>query len=607
MRTRIESAVVIGSGVMGGGIAALLASAGIRTLLLDILPADQPAEDRDDPTARNRIAQAGLTAALQAQPPLFMTPGDAGRITLGNLTDDLGRLSTCDWIIEVVVEDPTVKRDLFRRIAQVRKPGSIVSTNTSGIPLKHLAAELPDDFRRHFLGTHFFNPVRYMKLLEIIAGEETLPEIAAFLADFGERILGKGIVWAKDTPNFVANRIGVHDILTVMEQLEAFGLTIPAVDALFGPPLGRPKTGMFKTVDLVGLDTLGHVARNTAALLADQAEKARFRLPEFARRMIAKGLLGKKTGGGFYKTATGAGQEKIRLVINPATLEYAPYAPPEFPCLAAARQAPSLPEKIRAIVYGTDPAAAFAWHVVAAGLIYAAERIPEIAASPVEIDNAMRWGYNFELGPFETWDAIGVARAADRMRADGWRIPAKVQKMLGAGHTHFYKHEKGADYVYDFDAENYRPVQVSDRVLSLAGLRARDRMVRSSASATLLDLGDGVFCCEFHTKLNVLNREVVEFMQTALDHVGAQGLGLVIGNQAGGSPGIFSAGGDLGTMADLAQKGRWADMEAFLQIAQQTVQKARYAGFPVVAAPYGLDPGRRLRGLPGGRPDRCPH
>ncbi len=588
MIRRINQAAVIGSGVMGGGIAALLASAGVPTLLLDIVPPDLTPEQRKDRKARNRIVSAGLDAMRKANPALLMHPKDIDRIRIGNLEDDFDLLGRCDWIIEVVVENVAVKQALFKRIESVRKPRTIVSTNTSGLPLKELSKGLRDDFKHHFLGTHFFNPVRYMKLLELIPGEQTSAEVLQFVADFGERRLGKGIVWAKDTPNFVGNRIGVHGIVRTMQLMLEEGLTIAEVDALFGPAMGRPKTAMFKTVDLVGLDVLAHVARNTYDLVPDDDDREQLVLPPFFAKMVSAKLLGNKTRSGFYKTDLTPDWQKIRKVIQLDDLAYVELGKVDFDCLAAAKKAKSLSGKLRAVLSGDDKGSRFAWRVMADQLIYAAKRIPEISDTIVEIDNAMRWGYNFELGPFETWDALGVPETVDRMRRDGYRVPPPVDKMLAGGHTSFYKSEGSRRYYYDFAAGDYRPIQVSEGIVSLAGLKAESRAVLSNASASLIDLGDGVFCCEFHTKMNALNAEIIDSIGQALDYVDANGVGLVIGNQAGGMPGAFSAGADLGYIRRLVDEGRFEAIDAFLQKAQSGLMQARYAGYPVVAAPFGL-------------------
>ncbi|MDP2863805.1 MAG: 3-hydroxyacyl-CoA dehydrogenase/enoyl-CoA hydratase family protein, partial [Desulfobacterales bacterium] len=494
----------------------------------------------------------------------------------------------CDWIIEVVVENLKVKQDLFKRIEKVRKPGTIVSSNTSGIPLKSMSEGLSKEFRQHFLGTHFFNPVRYMKLLEIISGEETLPEILEFMNDFGERILGKGIVRAKDTPNFVGNRIGVQGMVKAMQLMIEDGLTIPEVDALFGPPMGRPKTAMFKTSDLVGLDTMGHVAKNTYDLVVNDEVRDSFIIPEFVNKMIEKKLLGKKTKAGFYRTDLTPEWKKIRKVINPSTLEYEEYEKPAFPCLDEAKKAKTLPDKINAVIYGEDKGAKFVWKAVANGLVYAANRIPEISDTIIDIDNSMKWGYNFEMGPFETWDAIGVQRSVDRMEKEGFKVPAKVKAMLAAGNTSFYRTEKGKVYYYDFNTKGYKEYVVSKSIISLAALKGDNKLVKSCKSASLIDIGDGVYCCEFHTKMNALNTEIIEFIHESLDYVDQNGAGLVIGNQAGGMPGAFSAGADLVQVGMAAKEKKYSEIETMIERLHIAVQREKYSPFPVVAAPYGL-------------------
>jgi len=588
MARKIRKAAVVGSGVMGGGIAALLASAGIRTLMLDIVPFDLSEEEKKDPKARNRIVKTGYDNLLTIQPALLMQKKDIGLISIGNLEDDFDQLADCDWIVEVVVENLKVKQDLFARIDKIRKPGTIVSSNTSGIPLKAMSEGLSDDFRKHFLGTHFFNPVRYMHLLEIIPGEETEKDILCFMADFGERMLGKGIVWAKDTPNFVGNRIGVQGMVKSMQLMVEEGLSIQEVDALFGTAMGRPKTAMFKTSDLVGLDTMGHVARNSYELIEDEDEKKDFVIPDFVNKMIEKKLLGKKTQAGFYKTELTPEWKKVRKVINPETLEYEDWQKVDLPCLTEAKKAKTLPEKMRAIVYGDDRGARFAWKAVASGLIYAASRIPEISDTIVEIDNAMKWGYNFEMGPFETWDAIGLKESVAKMEADGMTVPGKVKDMLAANIGSFYKTESGKRSFYDFETKTFKEVVVSESNISLAALKGSGKLVKSCDSASLVDLGDGVFCCEIHTKMNALNAEIIQFMGEAMDYVDENGVGLVIGNQAGGMPGAFSAGADLVQVGTAVKAGRLDEVEEMIKALHAVVQRETYSPFPVVAAPYGL-------------------
>ncbi len=588
MKRKIRSAAVIGSGVMGGGIAALLAAAGVETHLLDIVPFDLTEEEKKDPAARNRIAKAGLDAVIGSRPSLLMQPKDIERITIGNLEDDFDKIAGVDWIVEVVVENLKIKQDLFKRIEPVRTKGTIVSSNTSGIPLKAMSEGLSQEFRQHFLGTHFFNPVRYMKLLEIIPGEETLPEILEFMADYGERYLGKGIVWAKDTPNFVGNRIGVQGMVKTIQMALEDQMTIPEVDALFGTAMGRPKTAMFKTADLVGLDTLAHVAKNTYDLVVDDSDRDSFIMPGFVNTMIEKSLLGKKSQGGFYKTDLTPDWKPIRKVIDPSTLEYAEFEFASFPCLEEAKKAPSLPEKIKTVIYGEDRGAQFAWKAVANNLIYAANRIPEISDTIVEIDNAMKWGFNFEMGPFETWDAIGLKTSVARMEKDGLAVPAKIKKMLAAGNTSFYKTENGKLFYFDFDSEAYKEQAMSANIVSLASLKSTGNVVKENASASLIDLGDDVLCLELHTKMNALNQEIVEFLPEVQDIVDRTAAGLVIGNQAGGMPGAFSAGANLMDVAVSVKENNFDGIEKMIAGLQYGLLNLKYAPFPVVAAPYGL-------------------
>jgi len=588
MARKIRQAAVIGSGIMGGGIAALLAGAGVKVLLLDIVPFDLKEEEKKDPAARNRIVKAGLDAALASSPSLFFNKKDAGRIAIGNLEDDIDKLAGCDWIVEVVVERLDIKRSLFEKVAKVRKPGCIVTTNTSGIPLKDITDGFPEEFRQHFMGTHFFNPVRYMHLLELIPGQETLPEVLDFISKFGEKNLGKGIVWAKDTPNFVGNRIGIQGISAAMRFMLEDGLTVPEVDAIFGPAMGRPKTAIFKTTDLVGLDIMMHVAKNSYDLCKDDEQRDIMQLPGFVEKMAEKNLLGNKTRAGFYKTELTPEWKKIRKVLNLDTLEYEDLERASFPCLDAARKAGTLTEKINIVLRADDKAGKFAWKLAANSFQYAANRIPEIADTVVEIDNAMKWGYNFEMGPFELWDAYGVADAVERMTEDGLEIPANVKAMLDAGHTCFYKLENGIRYFYDFAAAGYKPVPVPESLVSIAAAKGNNKTVAENASASLVDIGDGVFCLEFHTKMNAINAEIVDSIADGLDYVDRNGVGLVIGNEAGGMPGAFSAGADLGFISKLCHDKKYAEIDAFLKKAQDGIQATKYAPFPVVAAPYGM-------------------
>ncbi|TWI76861.1 3-hydroxyacyl-CoA dehydrogenase [Desulfobotulus alkaliphilus] len=588
MSRKIRKAAVIGSGIMGGGIAALLAAAGADVYLYDIVPFDLKDEEKNDPAARNRIVEAGMKGALSAKPALFYTKKDAARIQTCNLTDDFDKLGECDWICEVVVENLKIKQDLFERIDKVMKPGAIISSNTSGIPLAKISEGRSAEFKKNFLGTHFFNPVRYMHLLELIPGAETSQEVLDFIAHYGEVSLGKGIVWAKDTPNFIGNRIGIQGIGVVMQKVAQDGITIAEADALFGPAMGRPRSAIFGTADLVGMDTMVHVADNSYNLCPEDEMRETVAVPQYVKDMVASGKLGDKTKQGFYKKGKTPEGKRFKQQIDPATGEYIDIAKPEFDCLVAAKGKETLAEKIATVVWGEDKGAKFVWSCTASQLTYCANRIPEIADSLVEIDNAMKWGYGWEVGPFEAWDAIGVKKSVERMKAEGLPVSAKVEEMLAKGNETFYKMDSGKLFYYDFASASYKEVPANEAAISLAAVKADNKVVKTCPSASLIDIGDGVFCIEFHTKMNALNKEIIEFMGTSMDYVDANGVGAVIGNQAGGMPGAFSAGADLSFVSKLAHDKAYSEIESFLAMAHEGLQRATYSKFPVVAAPYGM-------------------
>ena len=588
MSRKIRKAAVIGSGIMGGGIAALLAGAGVKVLLLDIVPFDLKDEEKNDPAARNRLVDAGMKATLAAKPSLFFTKKDAGLIELGNLEDDFDKLAECDWICEVVVENLAIKQQLFERIEKVMKPGAIISSNTSGIPLAQISEGRSAAFKAHFLGTHFFNPVRYMHLLELIPGAETKQEVLDFIAHFGEVNLGKGIVWAKDTPNFIGNRIGIQGIGVVMQKVATDGITMAEADALFGPSMGRPRTAIFGTADMVGLDTMVHVADNSYDLCPDDEMRETVIVPDYVKKMVEGGQLGNKTKAGFYKKGKTPEGKRFKQQIDPATGDYIDVVKPDFPCLAEAKKKSTLEEKMATVIWGEDKGAKFVWECTALQMTYCGNRIPEIADNLVEIDNAMKWGYGWDVGPFEAWDAVGVRKTVERMEKEGKPVAANVKAMLDAGNESFYKMEAGKRYFYDFATASYKEVPANEAALSLAAIKANDKVARTCPSASLVDIGDGVFCVEFHTKMNALNREIVGFIAEALDYVDKNGVGVVIGNQAGGMPGAFSAGADLATISKLAHDGAYSEIDKFLAEGQAGLMAATYAPFPVVAAPYGM-------------------
>ncbi|SCY69957.1 3-hydroxyacyl-CoA dehydrogenase/enoyl-CoA hydratase family protein [Desulfoluna spongiiphila] len=588
MSRKIRKAAVIGSGIMGGGIAALLAAAGVKVLLLDIVPFDLTDEEKNDPAARNRMVDNGMKATLAAKPSLFMTKKDAALIETGNLTDDFDKLADCDWICEVVVENLKIKQELFARIDKVRKADAIISSNTSGIPLAKISDGLSAGFKEHFLGTHFFNPVRYMHLLELIPGAETKQEVLDFIANFGEVYLGKGIVWAKDTPNFIGNRIGIQGIGRVLQAVVEDDITMAEADALLGPAMGRPRTAIFGTADMVGLDTMVHVADNSYELCPEDEMRDTVVVPDFVKKMLADNKLGNKTKEGFYKKGKDANGKRFKKQLDPATGEYIDIEKPSFPCLDAAKKAATPAEKMQAIVYGDDKGAKFVWKCTANAMTYCGNRIPEIADSLVEIDNAMKWGYGWDVGPFEAWDAIGVRKSVEKMEAEGLPVSAKVKAMLDAGVESFYRVEKGVPQFYDFDKTAYVDVPLSASALSLAAAKADGKVALSCPSASLVDIGDGVYCLEFTTKMNALNGEIIDFMGGALDYVDEHGVGLVIGNQAGGMPGAFSAGADLAFVLKKAEDKAYDELDAFLEKGQMGMLRGLYSSFPVVAAPYGM-------------------
>lgn len=588
MIRRIDKAAVIGSGIMGGGIAALLADAGVETLLLDIVPFNLTDEEKKNPAARNKIVQAGLDGLIKAKPALLMDKASTGRIKIGNLEDDFKKLADCDLIIEVVVENLKIKQDLFGRIDKVRKPSAIVATNTSGLPLKEISKGLSKEFKQNFMGTHFFNPVRYMHLLELIPGESTSKEVLEFVAKFGETRLGKGVVWAKDTPNFIGNRIGVYSIVDMFPMMKQHGMSIAEVDAIFGPAMGRPKTAVFKLSDMVGLDTINHLADNSYELLPSDERRDAYKVPAWFKKLIENKWLGDKTKQGFYKKERTPEGKKLTKVIDPETLEYKEFAKVEYPCLAAAKAAKTLSEKLRAVVYANDKAGKFAWEVTASGCIYAANRVPEIADTILEIDNAMTWGYNNELGPFGTWDAIGLKESVEKMEKEGKKVPANIKKMLSSGATSFYKTENGKEMYYDLVNGGYKEIKRSVNAISLKSLRDNKKVVKENSSVSLIDIGDGVFCVEYHTKMNAVNGEMVDFFPVAQEYVSKNGVGIVIGNQAGGFPGAFSAGGDLAFMLGLARAGKFNEIDSFIKNVHTAMQAIRYSTFPIVTAPYGM-------------------
>jgi len=589
MERKIKKAAVLGAGVMGATIAAHLANVGIPSLMLDIVPNQlSPEEEKKgltlkDPAVRSRFAINGKQNLLKMRPAALAVPEFASLIEVGNFEDHLSRLAEVDWIIEVVVENLKIKQDLLKKVAAVRRPGTILSTNTSGIPVKDICAGMDLEIKQHFLGTHFFNPPRYMKLLEIIPLPETLPEVVKFMADFGERVLGKGIVYAKDTPNFIANRIGIFGMLYLMKKMAEDGLSIEEVDAITGPAMGRPKSASFGTTDLVGLDTFVHVAKNLYDNAPNDERREVFKVPDFIEKMIANKWLGGKTGQGFFKRIkTDAGKEKLALDYR--TMEYHPAQKVKYPSLDAAKAAQGAGNKLKALVYAEDRAGKFAWDITSESLLYAGQRIPEIADDLYNIDNAMKWGFNWEGGPFEGWDAIGVEQSVARMKKEGKAIPPLVEKLLKKKFQTFYQKKDGKLYFFDLKTGRYKKAPENPRILLLPTLKERQKIVKSNTGASLIDMGDGVACLEFHTFMNAIGQEIIEMVHESLKIVEKDFVGMVIGNHAE----RFSVGANLLMLVGEIMKSNWAGIEAAIKAFQDAMMAMKYFEKPIVAAPHGM-------------------
>ncbi len=582
---QIKKAAVLGAGVMGAQIAAHLANAGIPCLLLDIAPKELTPEEQakgltlESRAVRNRIAQAGFDAAQKAKPAAFFIGDAAKLVTVGNFEDDLPKLKDCDWVLEAIVEKVEIKRSLYERIEPHLKPEAIITSNTSGIPLASLAEGRSDNFRQRFLGTHFFNPPRYLHLMEIITQPETAGEVTCFMAGFLDKTLGKGIVYAKDTPGFVANRIGNFSMLNAFNVMGELGLSFEEVDALTGSVIGHAKSASFRTLDVVGLDTAYNVAKNLYNSLPNDEKRESFKVPAFMEAMVERRLLGDKTGGGFYKKVG-----KDIVTLDTATFEYRPQQKAQFASLGAAKQIESLPERLRTLVYAGDKAGEFLWQTMSEAGSYAANRIPEIADNIVEIDNAMKWGFAHEMGPFEKWDAIGVEKSVARLKEEGRPVPANVEKMLAAGAKSFYKTENGARQYFDFASGEYKPVPTPAGITILKSLKDQSKVVKKNAGASLIDLGDGVACVEFHSKMNALGSDQLGMIQQAIKEVEKNFVGLVIGNQGDN----FSAGANIMMMLMAAQEGEWDEINLGVRQFQNTTMSLRYSAKPVVVAPHHL-------------------
>ena len=575
----IHEVTVLGAGVMGAAIAAHLANAGVRVRLLDIPPKDAPLGDR---RARNKISDAGLEGARKAKPAAFFSSRFETLVTTGNLEDDLAEaVAKSDFVIEAVIENLAIKQSLYKRIDELGG-NAIITSNTSGLRIAELMQGRSDSFKRRFCITHFFNPPRYLKLVEIVAGPETAAETVARAEALCGRLLGKGLVRAKDTPNFIANRIGTFAMMRTLAVATAEGYTVEEVDMVFGPATGKPKSGVFRTADVVGLDTLVHVTKNCFDALPGDERRDVFDPPAVLKALVEKKWLGAKTKQGFYKKV---GDDILQLDLK--TMEYGPQKKPRFASIGAARKAEDVDEKLRLVLGGDDRAAALARTVTYETLIYSANRLGEIADDIVDIDRALRWGFGWERGPFEIWDALGVKATAAKMEAAGLTVPGWVLEQIAAQGEgmRFYRQEKPGKLEQLGHHGGFTAVSKDPRHLSLDAVRASGGEVERNGSASILDLGDGVFCLEFHAKMNAIDQDIVAMTYKAVDRAEREGVGLVIGNDGADA---FCAGANLFALMVALGQNQLQAIDEMVVGFQGACQRTRYARVPVVAAPFGL-------------------
>ena len=587
MERRIEKAVVLGAGTMGSRIAAHFANAGLPCVLLDMVPPNLPA---DAPLAeRNKIVHAGLEAAKKSRPAAFFTAPLAHKIAVGNFEDDLARCGDADWIVEVVAENLQIKRKLLARVAEFRKPGAIVTTNTSGLPVHLIAEGMSEEFQQHWAGTHFFNPPRYLKLVEVIPGPKTSSEVLAALSDFCDRRLGKGVVIAKDTPNFIANRIGTYSMLNALRLMETLGMTVEEVDACTGPAVGWPKSATFRTADIVGLDVLVHVVKNIYETAPNDESRERYKVPAMVEEMVKRGWLGDKTGQGFYKKVRGEGEKEI-LALDVRTMEYRARQKAKFGSLEMGKAVEDTHERLRALVgpllegQKGDKAQQFIWGGLSEMCLYAARRVPEISDSAVDVDRAMRWGFGWELGPFEVMDAIGVKAFGAQVQKEGRAIAPVIEKVLASGRKGFYESEKGATTVFDICTGGTKRVEEPKGVITLKSWKEAGREIEKNPGASLIDLGDGVVCCEFHGKMNAIGADLIAMMHKGLKRLETDFDAMVIANQAVN----FSVGANLMLVLVAAQEQEWDELHMAVKQFQNVNLAIKYAPKPVVAAPQGM-------------------
>lgn len=596
MNRSIKKVAVLGSGVMGSRIACHFANIGVEVLLLDIVPKElTPAEEKlgltlNDQAVRNRVVNQSLETAIKSNPAPLFSKQYGARISTGNLDDDLGKIAHVDWIIEVVVERLDIKKSVFDRVEEFRKPGTLITSNTSGIPIHLMMEGRSEDFVAHFCGTHFFNPPRYLELLEIIPTPKTDPMVVDFLMEFGDKMLGKTVVLCKDTPAFIGNRIGVYSMLAITHLVDKLDLSVEEVDKYTGPAMGHPKSATFRTADVVGIDTLANVAKGLEQNAPEDEAKGVFVLPEFVHKLLENKWLGEKTKKGFYeKIKDEQGTSEI-LSLNLKTLTYSPQEKIKSATLEATKAEEDIRKRMKVYEQGTDKAAELFRAMHYPLFEYVSKRIPEISDEFFRIDDAMRAGFGWELGPFEVWDALGVRETLEKIKSEQQRLPGQtgsvapwVEEMLASGCESFYKLEQGVQHYYDLISKSYKPIPGADDLIILDHIR-EDKTVWKNSGVSIIDLGDGILNCEFHSKMNTIGGDVIQGINKAIDLAEKEYRGLVIGNDGKN----FSAGANIGMIFMMAVEQDFDELNRAVRMFQNTAMRLRYSSIPVVAAPFQL-------------------